>query len=435
MRTECARRHEGHGREAGTVDEHMDLRQVSTRTDRRRRMLSEDRREAASVVTPGSESPGRAEARTPRSYTAAARAEQQPRICQLIPERRWTLALWFLVTATVLVGHAALDATYHAANLQLSAIDLSPLTFQARPNLACSTTSLALLSAAGYAGLIVGLRRHKIDDYRGRYRIWYYVVLACGIGSLAALSGLDRTLQSGLLRAGQWCGVAPDAAWPVISWVLVLAAAGTRIGLEIWPSRGAVVTGLGAVAAWVCAELCRLDAWPFPAVELRELAVGVLTLASHLLVLLTWVVFARFVYLDAQGRFGSRRTNTTSTRTGWKLLAGRRLRSRSKTAAATPSRASKVCGEPKADPSPRASAAAEESRAKSAAEPRSSRQHPPDAASTRREPPTSDSTPTTRAADDEDDEDDEEVEPSTLSISRAERKRQRKDKRKQRRAA
>ena len=215
MRTECARRHEGHGREAGTVDEHMDLRQVSTRTDRRRRMLSEDRREAASVVTPGSESPGRAEARTPRSYTAAARAEQQPRICQLIPERRWTLALWFLVTATVLVGHAALDATYHAANLQLSAIDLSPLTFQARPNLACSTTSLALLSAAGYAGLIVGLRVIKLTTIEdatgsGTTSSWPAVSEAsppCRDSIARFNPAYSEPVNGAALRRGTWLGL------------------------------------------------------------------------------------------------------------------------------------------------------------------------------------------------------------------------------------
>ena len=55
----------------------------------------------------------------------------------------------------------------------LAAIDAG-----AAGNLAAWFSSCLLLMAAACSLQIYNLRRHKIDDYRGRYRIWVWAAIA-----------------------------------------------------------------------------------------------------------------------------------------------------------------------------------------------------------------------------------------------------------------
>ena len=45
------------------------------------------------------------------------------------------------------------------------------------------------MAAAFFSAIIVQFRRHRIDDYRGEYRVWYYFVVALILASINASIG------------------------------------------------------------------------------------------------------------------------------------------------------------------------------------------------------------------------------------------------------
>jgi hypothetical protein len=201
----------------------------------------------------------------------------------------------------VLTAHAAFASSYYAYGWQHLTVDLSPLSLTAAQNLLVGTGGLTLLIAAVYAALIVSFRRHKIDDYRGRYRVWYYVTGAQVALGLARLSGLDATARSLSLLVFQRLGVDTPSRWPpVLLAVLELAVAG-RLVYEVWPCRKAAVLLLASAGSLLASVAWQLERLSLTGPELHAVALGLSQLASYQLLLLAEVFYARHVVFDAQG--------------------------------------------------------------------------------------------------------------------------------------
>ena len=126
------------------------------------------------------------------------------------------LALLAISIATgleALYGHVALGYTSLRID-QVPAVDLA-----APGSVADWFSSCLLLAAAGLGILTYLIRRHRVDDYRGRYRMWYWMVPLLVIASLDQVSDLQTSLRTALLVLA---GI-PDYADATLIWSAVLA--------------------------------------------------------------------------------------------------------------------------------------------------------------------------------------------------------------------
>ncbi|MED7624015.1 UNVERIFIED_CONTAM: hypothetical protein DVV65_16410, partial [Lactiplantibacillus plantarum] len=110
----------------------------------------------------------------------------------LIPRRRRFVAAWFsaaVLTIAAIIG-AHLCRTAIAEWLQLATVPGLDLNQPA--NLAAWFTSVAFGGAGILATIIYGLRRFRLDDYAGHYRLWLFVVPSLFIASICAVVPLHE---------------------------------------------------------------------------------------------------------------------------------------------------------------------------------------------------------------------------------------------------
>lgn len=274
--------------------EDMTIRRTNTRDVRRRRVLTDD-------VSINSGSAGRVDSAEPVLkvfYSDAALADQQPRVTDLIPKNWPTLSLWFAMGVVVIAMHLVLGIVYHdrLAGRQLPFDSL--LNAEDPGSLASWTAAMMLMLASLTASLIYWIRRNRIDDYRGRYRMWIYVTGLLVLASLDATVGLRRAIVTGINQA------APETASPTlfhVGFALFGVLVMTRLVAEMRASRGAVTWLMISAAMYGMAGLTQWGWISIDVIKSTSVAVAVLTLSGHWLLTMSMMVYGRYVFLDAQG--------------------------------------------------------------------------------------------------------------------------------------
>jgi hypothetical protein len=282
----------------------MDLRTTGSRDERRRRVLIDD----AQAEPAHGDEPRNPPARRSKSESSASKGTRyslesldrgQPRIADLLPKRRLTLWLWLLAATMVIAALVALDVASAGWRAKRPEIDWSIFRLDALGSMANWVAAL-VLAWAGFAGLQIYLiRRHRSDDYRGGYRLWSSAAVLLTIASLDAATSLHSFLGR---LAGSLLGAAQYSEWIGIGLVAVIGIAfGARMVWEIKPSRGALATF--AVAALCYLAAIAPGAGLMDALPVRTtLVAATAALCGHALVLLTVGVFGRYVFLEAHGQ-------------------------------------------------------------------------------------------------------------------------------------
>jgi hypothetical protein len=279
------------------------------RDDRRRRVLTEEVRQAAGVSLPRPVARPAAAAGVaddaappkPKHYAPAARRDRQPRLVDLLPSRILTLAGWWLSGLVVIVGLEVAYLWQPALARLTSASQAAVIDLAGHDGLA-NWFSALLLGTTGLAAVLVyTLRRHRVDDYHGRYRVWLWAAaLFCllSIQQTTALAALGETLTAGLLA--RWGLADPTRVWQIFL-LSLLGLFGLRMLVEMRRS-------LAAGAAWSAAALCAVLAWclwqsqlSLGSETLNVMAAAGSQLLAHLLALTAIGLFARHVMLDAEG--------------------------------------------------------------------------------------------------------------------------------------
>ena len=288
------------------------FRRCGLRDDRRRRLLTDD------LSDPDDASPCRVwpdDGTPPRKseyYGNAEFLERQWQLLDLVPRRLLVLTLLLLAGAAVIAG---LEAAYAwmlervaagntvtvgnavaAGNTVAAALDIG-----AKGSLACWFSSLTLLAASVAAVLVYTVRRHRTDDYQGRYRVWLW---AGGCWFLMA------TDQAASLREGfraamiGWTGtplLRDGTLWWVVIYVLVFGAVGSRLLLDMRPSRLSI-GALGAAAIAYGLAMASHLGWTPVGTAAGEVMFRVGSeMAGQLMLLTAMGLHVRYVLLDAQG--------------------------------------------------------------------------------------------------------------------------------------
>ena len=276
----------------------MDLRRSGQLDERRRRVLMDE------IASPSADAEQADDAgggrRAPlRAYGPAVLAEHQPRITDLVPVRTWLVTLLILGAILFGAGIELLFVKLQSANLlespRLAAVDL-----RGRGNLAGWFCSILLAAGAAASLVIYSIRCHRVDDYRGRYRIWLWTAGALLWASLDAATDVHHAIGAGLATlAGhpQWV----DYCWLTL-YCLVFGALAIRLAMETWHSLGTQAALALAAVLYVASGMAVMHLIPLETPLLKIVVPTALEMLAHLSVVIAIGLFARYVHLDAQGK-------------------------------------------------------------------------------------------------------------------------------------
>ena len=242
-----------------------------------------------------------------REYFDRAMLENQPRLTDLIPKSVWAYLAMFLLGGISI--YACQQAFIHTRALDTAEFPKHLFDVTGTGNIAnwCMSVMLLLLSVG--AVFVYLLRRHKADDYKGRYRLWLYLAGFAGFLSFDVATGAHQILAVPL------AGITMPAPWDQASmwWMVVIASTAfyltARLLIEFKSRPGMLMLLSMAVMVLITAACSRLGGVIGESALTTDVAQSALVMSSILLIcLMTWLN-ARRVYLDAQqGRASERRS-------------------------------------------------------------------------------------------------------------------------------
>jgi hypothetical protein len=271
------------------------------RNGRRRRVLNEEVLSASTArATRQSAASGDSVTQAHR-YSEAAGVENHPQVTDFVPRRYRTIGI--LVVGGV-ASVAVLGALHYFAQTVATFAGLPtlrPFDLGAPGSMAAWISAVVLFVASVGCLLVYSIRRHRIDDFKGRYRVWLGASAACLLLSANSVAGMHQVVAHVLSHFVGWTALRDNSVWWLAIAGLPLAWIGFRTLLDVKECRLAA-TFVGA--AVVCCTASAASYFGFiPVTEQRtaSLVSGATMLLGHWMVVAAVVTYARFVILDAQG--------------------------------------------------------------------------------------------------------------------------------------
>jgi predicted alpha/beta hydrolase family esterase len=279
--------------------------EMSPRHVRRRRLLTDD-----SLVSV-SDAEGNAQIRladnsagepdpAPGPYACAARFDRERPLDELFPTRYLTIGL-VVAASLMLVGLLEmLHVWSRSLSGALGAEDVAALSLDGTRNVShwFASTSLTLTSLV--AMFIYSLRRHRVDDYHGRYRVWIWTAIGCLSVSLAESSDVALLAHNICRRAAGLFSLSDQVVWPAIAGS-VLTAIGIRLLVEV-RRCGVAIFALSLSAASLVVTASLEHGWPIKVSEASTpLAERGFWLVGYVFLLATLLLYARHVLLEIEG--------------------------------------------------------------------------------------------------------------------------------------
>jgi hypothetical protein len=284
----------------------MPIQRSGACDQRRRRVLMEDHLHGepgeAELSQGGSYENTPPTVRLPgRRYGEEASADHQQPFAAIVPKRPLTV---ILILIAGLLSITATQAIYGRVSLLpeghwLRAAD--SLDVERAGSVACWLSSCFLLAAAVLGFQIYRLRRHRSDDYRGRYRVWVWVSPLLLLASMVLGTHLHQDLLSVLAaRSPAVASIEPrifSMVLPTVIWLLIAF----RLMFEVRESRAAWMALAFASSFFVVSMVIGLWAPPHLFSLPAALTISGASMMGYLTVLMTVACFSRYVYLDAHG--------------------------------------------------------------------------------------------------------------------------------------
>ena len=248
-----------------------------------------------------------------RLYGFGAERRSQPKTTDLIP-KRWPA--YSTLVALLVLAVAALNAmSIYADSLQTYIGDagVSAFSLHGTGTFAAWFASTVMAAGAMVCLQVFYLRKHRCDDYRGSYRLWFWaavIFLLCSVASSTELGAIVMNVSGSLLSTMPSAGPVPFLV--VVG--CVIFSAFVMLGLwETRISRGAVAL---IIIGWIAGLVSMLGTVPevqqgFADVKLLAVVANgwlLLTTSSFLAVL----TYARHVYLAANGMLPVRQPKAES---------------------------------------------------------------------------------------------------------------------------
>jgi hypothetical protein len=266
--------------------------------DRRRRVLVDELRNEETVKPRIFR--GDANGTGRRYNTAALQALDAP-LVTYVPQRTYSLVLWFLLGLVPVLGLLAADVQLETIRRVVGAKGARPFDLQADGNLVTWFSSLAYGLATLIMLGIYTVRRHRRDDYRGRFTVWRWAIAAALIISVDATAGLHETWRGLCQAATNRPLVASESIWWVGVWFTIFGAAIVRLMLEMSGSRAAVTWMSVASVCYLWTGLVELRWAPITNSYGADVSQVAGLMLGHHFMLFSFVTYARHVVLEAMG--------------------------------------------------------------------------------------------------------------------------------------
>lgn len=273
----------------------------TARIGRRRRVLNEEALAASAlgITARSRDDLSRTPGDTPR-YGAGANIENHPQVTDYVPRRYRVIAL--VMMAGMGLGVCGELIANHSTALSELIGNISPneITATLTGGLVAWTSATALLVAACYAGLIHSLRRHRVDDNRGRYRVWRLAAWVAILLSLNTVVDAHTMVARGLGHVTGWSILPGNVGW----WLAPAALLGgwllVKLIRDVAECRTALTAYTLALVCFVTAGIafCWVPAW---ASQWQDTLRRLLPLGGDILLTTGTLLFARYVVLDVQG--------------------------------------------------------------------------------------------------------------------------------------
>ena len=275
------------------------------RAGRRRRVLNEEVRAAGCVSTALAQPDEQTPEDAPR-YGEQANIEHHPQVTDFVP-RRFGKVMLVILSGLLLAGLTeSLDRYAGQLGTLLPSVPESEIARFLSPGLSQGLiawgSAVVLLTAGIYARLIFMLRRHRVDDYRGRYRIWRAVSWLAVLLSLNSVLALHGPAARILGEATGWQLLAGHSGWWLALALLGCGPLLAKLTFEVAESRAALSATLVAIACYLTAGVAVAIGWsPHWLGAWSGLLVHSLPFLGHVLMLAAILLNARYVVLDVQG--------------------------------------------------------------------------------------------------------------------------------------
>ncbi len=179
--------------------------------------------------------------------------------------------------------------------------DLAAFDLTGRGSLGAWFASM-LLAAAALASLVVySVRRFKLDDRRGHYRVWLWAAACWLLLSIDTIAGLHHAFAAAVVSATGTKLWGDGSIWWVVGYGFLLGGIGTRLLVDMRACRLAAAGLLLALGCYAAAVAGQFGWVQLPPEIDTRLAIRTTVLSGNLLALLAIGLQARHVVRDARG--------------------------------------------------------------------------------------------------------------------------------------
>ncbi len=226
---------------------------------------------------------------------------QEPRLTDLVPLRLPVFLIPLIAGLALIAGLETLYAWMPQLADRTTDGRVAAFDLDGEGSLAVWFSSMTLAAAGVVAVLIYLVRRHKVDDYHGYYRIWLWAAMCWFLMSLDETASLHEGFKEAMAILAGTRLFGDGSIWWVVPYFFLLGAVGTRLLVDMrdcWLSSATLV--LTAISYFV-AVLVQLG-WLMPESGARGVMVEEgAEMFGNLSLLLAMGLHARHVVLDARG--------------------------------------------------------------------------------------------------------------------------------------
>ena len=227
--------------------------------------------------------------------------DEQTRLTDLVPQSLTKIFILFILGIGIVVGLEMLYAWMPTLAPMTTDGRVAAFDLDGEGSLAVWFSSTTFLLAAFVAVVVYTVRRHKTDDYNGRYRVWLWAAMCWALLSIDETSSLHEGFKEMMTQVAGTRLLGDGSMWWIIAYFFLLGAVGTRLVVDMRACRLSTISMVMVAVCYSLAIVAQLG-WVLPQAGARAVMIEEgAEMVGNLFLLLAMTLHARYVILDAEG--------------------------------------------------------------------------------------------------------------------------------------